>query len=95
MSNAPVLRWGFLDPNPRDFSNCMASVRTEVKVKPRSRDTKHALPWGGMGWWSALGRKDLGPGAPITTQGCRLEQAGGCIGWEEILLISFRGKDGE
>lgn len=37
---------GFLDPNPRDFSNFKARVRTEEKVKPGSRDPKHVLPWG-------------------------------------------------
>lgn len=84
---------GFLDPNPRDFSNFKARVRTEEKVKPGSRDSKHvSMSCPGVVGYLCWEGKGLGPRTPIMTQCCRHEQAGDCICWEESLFDFISGK---
>lgn len=65
-------------------------LRTEVNAEPRSQETKRALPWDGV--VGCAGREGVWvPGL----QPCKLEQGGGCVCWEETLLIAFWGKDGK
>lgn len=84
---------GFLDPNPRDFSNCTASMKTEVKVKPRSRDTRQALPWGGV-VVSAGRRRIWVPGLQLGHNAAGLSKQEAAFVGKKLFLLSFGGEGG-